>query len=173
MFLCFFFNIDVANVWLSTWRNTPEGRGRAGKAWLWPPSADDRDPGRCLSIPHRVASTSEGDEEQSFEAIVCPDQKYRLFRYRSPPLTFQRGVPEALRARRPGCESIRPHVGGRDGGCPIPLLGLRLRRQISLCQQLRGYLEESEPSTFVSTLPGEVISAPHLFSSSLLRQAWN
>lgn len=35
-----------------------EGRGRAGKegAWLCPPSADDREPGRCRSIPHRVGS---------------------------------------------------------------------------------------------------------------------
>lgn len=35
-----------------------EGRGRAGKdgAWLWGPMAEERDPGRCLSIPHRRGS---------------------------------------------------------------------------------------------------------------------
>lgn len=40
-------------------RSSPEGRGRAGKAWPCPPSAEDRDPGRCRSIPHRLGSASE------------------------------------------------------------------------------------------------------------------
>lgn len=37
-------------------KKTPEGRGRAGNEGAWPPSVDDREPGRCLSIPHRLGS---------------------------------------------------------------------------------------------------------------------
>lgn len=45
------------------------------------------------------------------------------------PRTFQRGVPEALGAQRPSGEHVRPHVGRRDRGSPIPRrqLGLRLQ----------------------------------------------
>lgn len=46
-------------------------------------------------------------------------------------LTFQRGVSEALGARWPSGEHVRPHVGGRDGRRPIPWrqLGLRLEER--------------------------------------------
>lgn len=45
------------------------------------------------------------------------------------PRTFQRGVSEALGARWPSGEHVRPHVGRRDGRSPIPCrqLGLRLQ----------------------------------------------
>lgn len=45
------------------------------------------------------------------------------------PRTFQRGVSEALGARWPSGEHVRPHVGRRDGRSPIPRrqLGLRLQ----------------------------------------------
>lgn len=42
-------------------RDPPEGRGRAGNEGAWPcaPSAEDSEPGRCRSRPHRGTSDSQ------------------------------------------------------------------------------------------------------------------
>lgn len=47
-------------------RDPPEGRGRAGNEGAWPcaPSAEDSEPGRCRSSPHRGTSDSQRGDTQ-------------------------------------------------------------------------------------------------------------
>ena len=68
------------------------------------------------------------------------------------PLTFQWGVSEALGARRPGGEHVRPHVGGRDRRSSIPRrqLGLGLEDRSRWEAEGKTKEEEEEVSFMVS-----------------------
>lgn len=81
-----------------------------------------------------------GDTARTGEAI--DRHKHQRSRRASTP-TFQRGVPEALGARRSGGEGVRPHVGGRDGGRPVPGGQLRLRLRREADGSLSGFLNNS------------------------------
>lgn len=153
---------------------TPEGRGRAGNEgpWFWPPSVDDKEPGRCLSIPHRVGSALERNKRCIKNNFKRRD-KHVTMPQTNLPLTFQRGVSKALGARRPSRECVCPHVGGRDGGGSIPRrqLGLRLedeRSKETEEKQIEGRKRDTKPEEVSLFHPFSIIHKQRLWSRGYL-----